>query len=175
MARTKPSACSAMRISKTACRKKQDDRLQSGDGRFPYSTYNYTICNHEIFRRYSGVPLEAMSGCRWAGRALPPSGGGGAGVHRRGTPCPRRGAKGGKGTVWFPCPLLPPPNPPSSRSAKHSRLNGGYGGSVPCVGQIAGRCYARNSLCVIGSAVSARPDGAGRSPCSAKSSASIKR
>ena len=22
------------------------------------------------------------------------------------------GAKGGKGTVWFPCPLLTPPNPP---------------------------------------------------------------
>ena len=105
----------------------------------------------------------------------PPSAAGSAGVHRR--ECRRLAAetKGGKGTVWFPCPLLTPPNPPSSRSAKHSRLNGGYGGSVPCVGQISGRCYALNSLCVIGSAVSARPDGAGRSPCSAKSSASIKR
>ena len=55
MARTKSSACSAMRISKTACRKKQDDRLQPGDGRFLYSWYNYTICNREIFRRYSGA------------------------------------------------------------------------------------------------------------------------
>ena len=26
--------------------------------------------------------------------------------------CPPAGAKGGKGTVWFPCPLLTPPNPP---------------------------------------------------------------
>ena len=36
--------------------------------------------------------------------ALPPSGGGDA--------VPTAGAKGGKGTVWFPCPLLTPPNPP---------------------------------------------------------------
>ena len=50
-----------MRISKTACRKKQDDRLQSGGGRFLYPWYNYTICNHKIFRRYSGVPWPLPS------------------------------------------------------------------------------------------------------------------
>ena len=49
------------------------------------------------------------------------SDGGGAGVPRRGTPCPRRGAKGGKGTVWFPCPLLTPPNPPLHRDSLRSR------------------------------------------------------
>ena len=73
----------------------------------------------ETFRRYSGVPLEAMSapslyrqqrvngsavpaacrrrrggGCRWAGRALPP--------------CPRQGAKREKGHRMVPFPLLTP-------------------------------------------------------------------
>ena len=42
----------------------------------------------------------------------PPAAAGSAGVHRR--ECRRLAAetKGGKGTVWFPCPLLTPPNPP---------------------------------------------------------------
>ena len=163
MARTKSSACSAMRISKTACRKKQDDRLQSGDGRFLYPQYNYTICNHKIFRRYSVVPWPLPSaegsgsavpaaaaageiGCRWAGWALPPSGGGGAGVHRRGTPCPRRG-KRGKGTVWFPCPSYFP-NPPLRRDSFGRAAKRGKRGSVPCVGQILGRFQALNLLCV---------------------------
>ena len=39
------------------------------------------------------------------------------------------GAKGEKGTVWFPFPLLTPPNLPLSRSAKHSRLNEGETGA----------------------------------------------
>ena len=68
---------------------------------------------------------------------------GGGGCRR-----PPTGAKGEKGTVWFPFPLLTPPNPPSSRSAKHSRLNGGDGGSVPCVGQLMGRLSALRLLCV---------------------------
>ena len=42
-----------------------------------------------------------------------------------GTPCPRRGAKGGKGTVWFPCPLLTPPNPPLRRDSLRSRSETG--------------------------------------------------
>ena len=29
--------------------------------------------------------------------------------------------KGGKGTVWFPCPLLTPPNPPLRRDSLRSR------------------------------------------------------
>ena len=59
---------------------------------------------------------------------MPPSGGGDAGVHRRGAPCPRRGAKGGKGTVWFPCPLLIPPNPPLHRDSLRSRGETGVTG-----------------------------------------------
>ena len=44
-----------------------------------------------------------------------------AGVHRR--ECRRLAAetKGGKGTVWFPCPLLTPPNPPLRRDSLWSR------------------------------------------------------
>ena len=49
------------------------------------------------FRRYSGLPLEA----RFTLKVSVHSG-------RR----PAAGAKGGKGTKWFPCPLLTPPNPP---------------------------------------------------------------
>ena len=51
-------------------------------------------------------------------------------------PCPRRGdcrcpptgAKGGKGTVWFPCPLLTPPNPPLRRDSLRSRGETGVRG-----------------------------------------------
>ena len=52
----------------------------------------------------------------------PPSAAGGAGVHRR--ECRRLAAetKGGKGTIWFPCPLLTPPNPPLRRDALRSRV-----------------------------------------------------
>ncbi len=51
----------------------------------------------------------------------PPSAAGSAGVHRR--ECRRLAAetKGGKGTVWFPCPLLTPPNPPLRRDSLRSR------------------------------------------------------
>ena len=73
------------------------------------------------------------------------------------------------------CPLLTPPNPPLRRDALRLRGETGVtGGSVPCVGQLLGRFIALNLLCVIGSAVSARPDGAGRLICAATGSASIK-
>ena len=51
----------------------------------------------------------------------PPAAAGSAGVHRR--ECRRLAAetKGGKGTVWFPCPLLTPPNLPLRRDALRSR------------------------------------------------------
>ena len=76
---------------------------------------------------------------------------------------PTAGAKGGKGTVWFPCPLLTPPKPSfAPRLPSVARRNGSYGGSVPCVGQILGRCQALRSACVNRSAISARPFGAGR-------------
>ena len=38
------------------------------------------------------------------------------------------GAKGGKGTVWFPCPLLTPPNPPLRRDSLRSRGETGVRG-----------------------------------------------
>ena len=41
---------------------------------------------------------------------------------------PTAGAKGGKGTVWFPCPLLTPPNPPLRRDSLRSRGETGVRG-----------------------------------------------
>ena len=38
-------------------------------------------------------------------------------------------AKGGKGTVWFPCPLLTPPNPPLHRDSLRSRGETGVTGA----------------------------------------------
>ena len=52
------------------------------------------------FRRSGGLPPQAMSGCRWAGRALPPSGGGDA--------VPTAGAKGDVGHLRFPMSPLDP-------------------------------------------------------------------
>ena len=51
----------------------------------------------------------------------PPSAAGSAGVHRR--ECRRLAAetKGGKGTMWFPCPLLTPPNLPLRCDSLRSR------------------------------------------------------
>ena len=72
---------------------------------------------------------------------MPPSGGGGLSA-------PADRGKKGKGHRMVPFPPLDSPNPPSSRSAKHSRLNGGDGGSVPCVGQLMGRLSALRLLCV---------------------------
>ena len=37
--------------------------------------------------------------------------------------------KGGKGTVWFPCPLLTPPNPPLRRDSLRSRSETGVTGA----------------------------------------------
>ena len=174
MARTKSSACSAMRISKTACRKKQDDRLQSGGGRFLYPRYNYTICNHEIFRRYSGAaggggftphglyPQQRMSGsavpaaCRRRRDWLPMGRPGIAAVWRRRCRCsPARmppsggGDKRGQGNHMVPLPPLDSPKPSfAPRRPSVARRNGGNRGSVPCVGQILGRCQTLNLLCV---------------------------
>ena len=88
---------------------------------------------------------------------------------------PTAGGKRGKGHRMVPFPPLDSPKPSfEPRRPSVARLNGGYEGSVPCVGQILGRCYALRSACVIGSAVSARPGCEGRLLCAAKSSASIK-
>ena len=175
MARTKSSACSAMRISKTACRKKQDDRLQPGDGRFLYYWYNYTICNREIFRRYSGAaggggftphglhPQQRVSGsavpaaCRRRRDWLPMGRLGIAAVWRRRCRCspagyavPTARGKRGQGHRMVPLPPLDSPKPSfAPRLPSVAQRNGSYGGSVPGVGSLLGRCQALRSACVI--------------------------
>ncbi len=70
-----------------------------------------------IQRCAAGGEKRPVLGCEeW-----PPSAAGSAGVHRR--ECRRLAAetKGGKGTIWFPCPLLTPPNPPLRRDSLRSR------------------------------------------------------
>ena len=54
-----------------------------------------------------------------------------------GVPPSGGGDKRGQGTDGSLSPL-DTPDPPLSCSAKHSRLNGGYGGSVPCVVSLMG-------------------------------------
>ena len=54
--------------------------------------------------------------------------GGNAAVWRRRCRCPPAGAKGGKGPIWFPCPLLTPPNPPLRRDALRLRGETGVRG-----------------------------------------------
>ena len=101
--------------------------------------YSGNLCAARTGRGVLGNAAVWRRRCRSHGRGeLPPSAAGGAGVHRREVPCPRRGknaaarrrgdcrcpptgAKGGKGTVWFPCPLLTPPNPPLRRDSLRSR------------------------------------------------------
>ena len=71
---------------------------------------------------------------------LPPSGGG--------VPVFTGGNKRGQDTKYgFLSPLDSPDLPLRGRIGDVQR-NVGYGGSVPCVGQIWGRCYALNLLCV---------------------------
>ena len=100
-------------------------RAAAGDER----PFCFTVSRREIFRRYSGSPLEAqiytlpgrgMFAMTWRGQ-WPSSA---AGECR----CPPAGAKGGKGTVWFPCPLLTPPNPPLRRDSLWSRGETGVTG-----------------------------------------------
>ena len=72
------------------------------------------------FRRYSGVPLEA--------RFTPSEGVGSGRLRRPGVPVFTGENKGGKGTVWFPFPLLTPPNPPLRRDALRLRGETGVRG-----------------------------------------------
>ena len=76
----------------------------------------------------------------------------------RGRPCPRRGGlpgspggdKRGQGHRMVPFPPLDSPKPSfAPRRLSVARRNGGYGGSVPCVVSLMGRCYALRSVCVI--------------------------
>ena len=76
-----------------------------------------------------GLPTSIQRRSRWrrlyalGGRAhcRRPAAGGMPCPRRGDCRCPPTGAKGGKGTVWFPCPLLTPPNPPLRRDSLWSR------------------------------------------------------
>ena len=200
MARTKSSACSAMRISKTACRKKQDDRLQSGDGRFLYYWYNYTICNREIFRRYSGAaggggftphglhPQQRVSGsavpaaCRRRRDWLPMGRPGIAAVWRRRCRCspagyavPTARGKRGQGHRMVPLPPLDSPKPSFAlthrRCAAKRELRGLGSVRRADFGTLSG---PEVSFAWFAAHNSARPSGAERQLSAAKGSASIK-
>ena len=64
----------------------------------------FILSKGQTFRRYSGSPLEAKNALSQGARN--------GRLRRPGNAVPTAGAKGGKGTKWFPCPLLTPPNPP---------------------------------------------------------------
>ena len=81
------------------------------------------------FSRSRGQAVPPIQRCAAGGEKRPvlgreewpPAAAESAGVHRR--DCRRLAAetKGGKGTIWFPCPLLTPPNPPLRRDSLRSR------------------------------------------------------
>ena len=122
-----------------------------------------------------GRPFRRSSGAAGGGEVYalggrgewPPSEGVGSGRLRRpgvsvptdrGRPCPRRGGlpgspggdKRGQGHRMVPFPPLDSPKPSfAPRRLSVARRNGGYGGSVPCVVSLMGRCYALRSVCVI--------------------------
>ena len=68
-----------------------------------------------------GQTLRRSSGAAGGGESGPPRAGDIR--HDMAWECrrPAAGAKGGKGTKWFPCPLLTPPNPPLRRDALRLR------------------------------------------------------
>ena len=93
-----------------------------------------------------------------------------------GTPCPRRGAKGGKGTIWFPCPLLTPPNPPLRRDSLRSRSETGETEArFRASGRFWDAVMPQGYFAWFAAHNSARPFGAGRQRSAGKSFASIKR
>ena len=94
------------------------------------------------FRRSSGVPVEA--------RFTPSEGVGSGRLRRPGVPVFTGENKRGQGHHMVPLPPLDSPKPSfAPRRPSVARRNGGYGGSIPCVGQVLGGCYALNFPCVI--------------------------
>ena len=79
------------------------------------------------WRRKTPYLMGAKNG-RLRRPGMPVFTGGNAAVWRRRCRCPPAGAKGGKGTIWFPCPLLTPPNPPLRRDSLRSRGETGVRG-----------------------------------------------
>ncbi len=94
------------------------------------------------FRRSSGAPLEA--------RFTPSEGVGSGRLRRPGVPVFTGENKRGQGHRMVPFPPLDSPKPSfAPRRPSVARRNVGYGGSVPCVEQILGRCKTLNFPCVI--------------------------
>ena len=94
------------------------------------------------FRRSSGVPLEA--------RFTPSKDVGSGRLRRPGVPVFTGENKRGQGHHMVPFPPLDSPKPSfAPRRPSVARRNGGYVGSVPCVGQLLGGCYALRLVCVI--------------------------
>ena len=79
----------------------------------------FILSKGQTFRRYSGSPLEAKNALSQGARN--------GRLRRPGDAVPTAGAKGGKGTKWFPCPLLTPPNPPLHLHRDALRLRGDTG------------------------------------------------
>ena len=113
-----------------------------------------------------GRPFRRSSGAAGGGEVYalggrgewPPSAAGGVGAHRQGQAVPTArgiagspgGDKRGQGHRMVPFPPLDSPKPSfAPRRLSVARRNGGYGGSVPCVVSLMGRCYALRSVCVI--------------------------
>ena len=85
------------------------------------------------FRRSSGVPLEA--------RFTPSEGVGSGRLRRPGVPVFTGENKRGQGHRMVPFPPLDSPKPSfAPRRPSVARRNVGYGGSVPCVGQVLEGC-----------------------------------
>ena len=87
-------------------------------------------------RRRREMAADGQTGhCRLRRPGEPPSGG---------------GDKRGQGHRMVPLPPLDSPKPSfAPRLPLVAQRNGGYGGSVPGVGSLIGRCYALNLLCAI--------------------------
>ena len=83
-------------------------------------------------------------------RFTPSEGVGSGRLRRPGVPVFTGENKRGQGHRMVPLPPLDSPKPSfAPRRPSVARRNGGYGGSVPCVGQVLGGCYALRSVCVI--------------------------
>ena len=101
----------------------------------------FILSKGQTFRRYSGSPLEA----RFTLEVSVHSGR----LRRPGDAVPTAGAKGDVGHLRFPMSPLDTPltfHWPLSEAFAAKR---GYGGSVPCVVSLMGRCKALSLLCVV--------------------------
>ena len=110
---------------------------------FFYAEAHFSMRKHKL--TFSPVPASSMQKariCPIESVFWPPSA-------ARGCRCPPTGAKGDRTPSMVSCPLLTPLTFLCADTSEMCSETGDYGGSVPCVGSLLGRCYALNSLCVI--------------------------